>query len=235
MIEYFNEDCMVGMARYPDKHFDLAIVDPPYGIGNFNMKNGGGGKTKRNREQCGDYLDVTWNDHIPAREYFEQLIRVSRERIIWGANYFNCFENGGGALVWYKNMGHPNLSNCEIASLSFQKKVDFVHLNWASGFYRRMKEGEVIHPCQKPVALYKWLLTNYAKQGDLILDTHVGSASSLIACYDLGFDAVGFELDPDYYKASKQRLKDHMAQMRIEDMFNCISGEDDKPEQITLW
>ena len=218
MIEYYNEDCMIGMARYPDKHFELAIVDPPYGIGNFNMKNGGSATKKRNRVTDGDYLDVTWNDYIPEKEYFEELVRVSKNRIIWGANYYNCFDQCGGAVVWYKKIGHPNLSDCEIASVSFQKKVDFVHIDWQSGFYRTLKEGKVVHPCQKPVALYKWLLSNYAKPGDKILDTHVGSASSLIACHDMGFDAVGFELDPDYYKASKQRLEDFMAQPRLEEL-----------------
>jgi site-specific DNA-methyltransferase (adenine-specific) len=206
---------MEAMRGMPDKAFELAIVDPPYGIGNFNMKNGGGPKTKGNREQEGNYLDVTWNDYIPPPEYFEQLIRVSKERVIWGANYYNCFENGRGALVWYKKIGHPNLSDCEIASLSFQKKIDFVHIDWQSGFYRRMKEGEVIHPCQKPVALYEWLLRHYAKPGDRILDTHLGSGSSRIAAYNLGFDFTGYEIDKDYFDAQEARFAAHTAQCNM--------------------
>ena len=209
-----NCDCMEYMKTLPDKHFELAIVDPPYGIGNFNMKNGGG-TIKRNREQDGDYLDVTWNNFTPPPEYFEQLTRVSKERIIWGANYYNCFENGRGALVWYKKIGHPNLSDCEIASLSFQKKVDFVHINWQSGFYRRLKEGGVIHPCQKPIELYEWLLTHYSKQGDKILDTHLGSGSSRIACYNLNFEFVGCEIDKDYFDKQEERFNNHISQVRM--------------------
>jgi site-specific DNA-methyltransferase (adenine-specific) len=209
LIEYYNEDCMVGMARYADKQFSLAIVDPPYGIGNWIPQ---GGKSARI-----DYKDhfITWNDSIPPIEYFNDLNRVSEKQIIWGANYYNCFSQSGGAVVWDKGDGNPKFSRCEIASLSFQKRVDYVSINWQSGFFRASKES-IIHECQKPVALYNWLLRNYAKPGDKILDTHVGSASSLIACYDLGFDAVGFELDPDYYQASKRRLEDHMAQQRME-------------------
>lgn len=211
-------DCMEYMKEIPDNYFELAIVDPPYGIGNFNMKNGGSATKKRNREKDGDYLSVNWNDEIPTLDYFSELERVSKERIIWGANYYNCFEDCGGALVWYKKIGHPNLSDCEIASLSFQKKVDFVHIDWQSGFYRRIKEGEVIHPCQKPIKLYKWLLTNYAKEGDKILDTHVGSASSLIACHEIGFDYLGFEIDEEYYNAAVERLERVKAQQSIFDL-----------------
>ena len=224
MIEYHNEDCMIGMARYPDKHFDLAIVDPPYGIG---MDGGAVGYKGFN-----NFEKKNWDAQTPDPEYFNELFRVSKSQIIWGGNYFNlapsrCF------LVWDKGEGFygRTYAEAELAWTSFDANVKiFKRDPLAKGDYR----GK-IHPTQKPVALYKWLLTNYAKPGDLILDTHVGSASSLIACHDLGFSAVGFEIDEDYYKASKQRLKDHMAQMRIEDMSNHISGEDDKPEQITLW
>jgi site-specific DNA-methyltransferase (adenine-specific) len=212
---FYNMDCMDGMAQFPDKYFELAIVDPPYGIGNFNMKNGGSATKKRNRVTDGDYLDVNWNDDIPSKYYFEEIKRIAKRRIVWGANYYNCFEKCGGAVVWYKKIGHPNLSDCEIAALSFQKKVDFVYIDWQSGFYRTIKEGAVIHPCQKPVKLYEWLLSHYAKQGDKILDTHVGSASSLIACHNMGFEYWGFELDEDYYKAANERLNAVKAQMKL--------------------
>ena len=203
MIEYFNEDCMVGMARYSDKHFDLAIVDPPYGIGiNSSGRLGHyGGKGK------------TWDSCIPNEEYFKELQRVSKNQIIWGGNYFQlpptrCF------LIWDKQQPEGvSFASCEFAWTSYDLS--------AKTFYKRPQGqdgGNRIHPTQKPVALYKWLLTNYAKEGDLILDTHVGSASSLIACYDMGFDAVGFELDEDYYKASKQRLESHMRQISIFDL-----------------
>lgn len=214
MIEYFNEDCMVGMARYPDKHFDLAIVDPPYGVGNFTQSD--------RKNKYGDYV---WNEEIPTDKYFEELKRISKRRIIWGANYYNCFEGGHAAIVWNKENPHPSMSVCEIASYSEVKRVSY----FRSAYYGSVGTSGNIHPCQKPVALYKWLLTNYAKPGDKILDTHVGSASSLIACHDMGFDAVGFELDADYYTASKQRLERHMAQIQITDMAPVV-----KPEQITF-
>jgi site-specific DNA-methyltransferase (adenine-specific) len=227
MIEYFNEDCMIGMARYPDKWFDLAIVDPPYGIG---IK-GGFGRRKTDLIRTKYDKDVDW-DIPPKEDYFLELFRVSANQVIWGGNYFTEYLSPTGAwIIWDKKYGTDQLtfSMAEMAWSSFDTPLKI--------FYKTNNESfsKKIHPTEKPVALYKWLLTNYAKPGDLILDTHVGSASSLIACHDLGFDAVGFELDEDYYKASKQRLKDHMAQMRIEDMSNHISGEDDKPEQITLW
>jgi len=216
MIEYFNEDCLIGMARYPDKHFDLAIVDPPYGIGISNNP----------VRQA--HAKKQWDKSIPPNEYFKELVRVSKHQVIWGGNYFDLPPTQN-YIIWDKVQPHDfSLAMCELAWCSIQKPIKMFT-------YSVLRERNKIHPTQKPVALYKWLLTNYAKQGDLILDTHVGSASSLIACYDMGFDAVGFELDENYYKASKERLKDHMAQMRIEDMSNHISGEDDKPEQMTMW
>jgi site-specific DNA-methyltransferase (adenine-specific) len=229
VIEYFNEDCMVGMARYPDKYFDLAIVDPPYGIGIDGQKLSISKNPKHDRKE---HIQKDWDSHIPNRDYFKELFRVSENQIIWGGNYFvKHLEKGTkGWIVWDKGQHGLTMSDAELAYSSFQKPTRVKVINRVE-----LRKDGTIHPTQKPVALYKWLLTNYAKEGDLILDTHVGSASSLIACHDLGFSAVGFEIDEDYYKASKQRLKDHMAQMRIEDMSNHISGEDDKPEQITLW
>lgn len=203
--ETYNSDCLPAMREMRDNQFDLAIVDPPYGIGDFNMKTGSG---KTNHRKYND--DISWNDAPPSAEYFTELKRVSKHRIIWGANYYNCFETG--ALVWWKNIGHPNMSQCEIASLSFQKKVDFVQINWTSGFYRQVAEDATIHPCQKPIALYKWLLKNYAKEGDTILDTHLGSGSSRIAAYDLGFDFVGYELDESYFDEQEKRFQRHIAQ-----------------------
>ncbi len=234
MIEYFNEDCLIGMARYPDKHFDLAIVDPPYGIGMDKTHF----ETKSSKSKASEYGEKKWDAIAPNENYFNELIRISKNQVIWGANHFiskipfdsSCW------VVWDKDNGGSLHADCELAYTSFETSVRRFKYTWHGMRQENMKNKEHrIHPTQKPVALYKWLLTNYAKPGDKILDTHVGSASSLIACYDLGFDAVGFELDEEYYKASKQRLKDHMAQMRIEDMSNHISGEDDKPEQITLW
>lgn len=202
MITYTNEDCMVGMTRYPDKHFNLAIVDPPFGIGNFVQTTG---RIRGN--------EVKWNNETPPADYFRELKRVSKNQIIWGANYYNCFEPGKGAIVWYKHVPDEcHMSACVIASCTMQKRITAIDYPWSN-----INRGEVmIHPCQMPVSVYRQLLANYAKPGDLILDTHVGSASSLIACHDMGFDAVGFELDADYYRMSKQRLDDFMRQPRID-------------------
>jgi site-specific DNA-methyltransferase (adenine-specific) len=198
---------MQGMAKYPDKYFDLAIVDPPYGIGKFNMETH---VTKNVKKWKYD-----WNDYIPDKNYFIELERVSKERIIWGANYYNCFNEKGGAIVWYKDVKHPNMSKCEIASYSRLKKVDFYRYDWSStDKYNELKNTD-IHPCQKPLALYKWLLTNYAKQGDKILDTHLGSGSSRIAAYDMGFDFVGFELDKDYFYAQQKRFNHFKMQGKL--------------------
>jgi site-specific DNA-methyltransferase (adenine-specific) len=194
----YNADCMIGMAEMPDNYVDLCIVDPPYGIGNFSPNSGSKGTAVRGKE-----WDIKWNDSIPEHQYFNELNRVSIKRIVWGANYYNTFETGNGAIVWHKGKINPQFSQCEIASVSGQKKVDYYFQNWQGGGNWK---GQNIHPCQKPVDLYKWLLHNYAKEGDLILDTHVGSGSSIIACIDKGFDYIGYEIDADYYKAMQDRI-----------------------------
>lgn len=218
MIEYYNEDCMIGMARYPDKHFDLAIVDPPYGIGESGKTN----KTRSKLAVAKNYKSFHGDDlKSPDVEYFQELMRVSKNQIIWGANHYiskipydsSCW------IVWDKQNGENDFADCELAWTSFKTAIRRFDFRWAGMLQEDMKNKEIrIHPTQKPVALYKWLLTNYAKPGDLILDTHVGSASSLIACYDMGFDAVGFELDEDYYNESKQRLERFMSQVTLFDI-----------------
>lgn len=198
MIEYYNEDCMVGMKRYKDKHFSLAICDPPYRDENQPTKDMRANNMKKDFGKK------------PTVEYFAELSRVSKNQIIWGANNFQLPPFKGFA-VWRKlSIGETfTMSMCEIAALS-------EGLATTSKYFEMVpQDPDRIHPTQKPVKLYKWLLHNYAKQGDLILDTHVGSASSLIACYDMGFDAVGFELDKDYYEASKKRLNEFMSQGRL--------------------
>jgi len=228
MIEYFNEDCMVGMARYPDKHFDLAIVDPPYGIGADVKNSDDTKKSKKSATQSKFYGEQKWDSAVPDDLYFAELLRISKHQIIWGINYYRC-DFIGGRIYWNKCVTMPTYSDGELAYCSKSKNIKSVTIPWHGMIQADMKNKENrIHPTQKPVALYKWLLKNYAKSGDKILDTHVGSASSLIACYDMGFDAVGFELDADYYKASKQRLEDFMAQIKIEDMFSGI------PEQLQI-
>jgi len=216
-LDLRNMDCMDLMAEFPDKYFELAIVDPPYGIGKFTvdyryMKSEG--KTKNKRLFSDDY---NWNDSIPEPKYFEELKRVSQKRIIWGANYYNCFEDGRGAIVWYKAIGGgpAKFSQCEIASISSQQFVDYVHIDWQSGFYRKITEGNQIHPCQKPVKLYRWLLENYAQPGDKILDTHGGSMSIAIACHYMGFDLTLSELDKNYYDAGIKRIKEETRQIAM--------------------
>ena len=162
-------------------------------------------------------MSTHWDCNIPGEDYYKELVRVSKDQIIWGINYYD-FKAPPGRIVWDKENDSSTFSNCEIASNSLITSVKIYRYMWNGMLQKDMKNKEArIHPTQKPVALYKWLLTNYAKPGDKILDTHVGSASSLIACYDLDFDAVGFELDEDYYRESKQRLERFMSQLRLTD------------------
>lgn len=207
-VELLNCDCMEYMKGCEDNAFNLAIVDPPYGIGDtFIDASTGAKKMKLDRI----HKKMDWDEHIPDESYFSELKRVSKKQIIWGANYFNCFD--GGTLVWYKNRGGNTLSQCEIASVSGQKKVDYYALQVLTGF---VNPNEMrIHPTQKPVQLYKWLLTKYAKEGDRILDTHLGSGSSAIAAHYGGFDFVGMEIDKDYYDAACKRFEAETAQLDI--------------------
>ena len=203
MNQLYLMDCMEGMKQFPDKYFELAIVDPPYGIGAGKEKPHNGWK---------DYGIKHWDNQSPDKAYFEELFRVSQNQIIWGANHFiskisrdfSCF------IIWDKGQRNFSLADGEMAWTSFKKAARFFNYSRA----RALQEGK-IHPTQKPVALYKWLLKNYAKQGDKILDTHVGSASSLIACYDMGFDYIGFEIDEDYYNMAQKRIEEHKAQLRM--------------------
>ncbi len=196
-------DCMEGMAQMPDKYFELAIVDPPYGIGAAKMTMGSG------RHSFVKGKD--WDNGIPKADYFEQLFRVSINQIIWGGNYFTeHLPPSKNWIVWDKQNPNRSFAEGELAWVREGKLLRiFQH------YSAQVEEGGKIHPTQKPVALYKWLLANYAKPGDKILDTHVGSASSLIACYDMGFDYMGFEIDPDYHAAATKRLAEHMAQIRL--------------------
>lgn len=215
MINIHNKDCLEAMRDMSDNQFDLAIVDPPYGIGKFTCESHTtkDGKRVKNKKKYKD--NYKWNEQIPSLNYFKELQRVSKRRIIWGSNYYPIVDGTGGSLVWYKGEMTKTISACEIASLSFQTKVDFIHINWQSGFYRVNKEGEQIHPCQKPIKLYEWLLMNYANKGDKILDTFLGSGSIAIACHNLGFDLEGYELDKDYYDNALKRIKEHQRQLRI--------------------
>ena len=207
MNELYNIDCMDGMKQFPDKYFELAIVDVPYGIGEDGSKNHSRGKLAKAK----DYKPFYGNDlKAPDADYFNELMRISQNQIIWGANHFiskipfdsSCW------IVWDKNNGDNDFADCELAWTSFKTAVRKFKYTWNGMLQENMKNKEQrIHPTQKPIALYKWLLTNYAKPGDKIIDTHVGSASSLIACHNYGFEYIGFEIDKDYYKAAKERLE----------------------------
>jgi site-specific DNA-methyltransferase (adenine-specific) len=197
---------MEGMAKYPDKYFDLAIVDPPYGIGFDN----------KIRESKNKY----WDNSIPNDNYFIELLRVSKNQIIWGANYFPFLWQNGckGFIFWNKDVNFETYSSGELAYTSFNKPARYFYYAWnglADGIKGRNKKEKTIHPTQKPIKLYKWLLTNYAKQGDKILDTHLGSGSSRIAAYDMGFDFVGYELDKDYFDAQEKRFNDFKQQLKL--------------------
>ena len=200
-----NIDCMEAMKRYPDKWFELAVVDPPYGLG--NRLSDGGGKLK-DTPMAALYRDSTQWDIAPNKEYFDELFRVSKNQIIWGGNYFlEHLKSSRGIICWDKKQAMPTLSSWEFLWSSFDKP--------AKTFYCSSTDLNRFHPTQKPISLYKWLLTNYAKQGDKILDTHLGSGSSRIAAYDLGFDFTGFELDKDYFEAQEKRFQNHIAQGQL--------------------
>lgn len=212
MTEAFNEDCMVGMARYPDKHFDLAIVDPPYGIGEDWKK-----RTRSDRPIKRRYDSNTYkNGQIPTAEYFEELFRVSKNQIIWGYNYF--VEHLGPTnylIVWDKKSSSNDVfkySKCEIAFTSFRVPCDIIRVEWHGSRMGKETGTEKIHPHQRPIELHRQLLSRYAGEGDKIIDTHLGSGSSRIAADQMGFDFTGFELDKDYFDASVKRFNQYKAQ-----------------------
>lgn len=210
----YNMDCMELLKATPDKFYDLAIVDPPYfqGVANANFYGAAVSKTGVTR-LCSK--SDKWDSNIPSVEYFKELIRVSKNQIIWGINYYE-FSNVTGRIVWDKKNDTSTFSNCEIASCSLIKHVKIFRYEWNGMLQGDMKNKEQrIHPTQKPVKLYEWLLNNYAKQGDKILDTHGGSGSHAIACNNLGFELTACELDKDYYEASIKRIQQATAQERL--------------------
>ena len=209
----YLEDCIEGMKRYADNHFDLAIVDPPYGI---NMDGGHIGGSVLAKTTA--YTKKDWDKEAPNEEYFKELFRVSKNQIVWGANHFisrmpydsSCW------LVWNKLNGDNNFADCELAWASFKTSVRKFDFRWAGMLQQNMKDKEIrIHPTQKPAALYEWILANYAKPNDLILDTHLGSGSSRIAAYKGGFDFVGFEIDQEYFNAQDKRFNDFKLQLKL--------------------
>jgi site-specific DNA-methyltransferase (adenine-specific) len=218
MIELLNEDNMQLMAKYPDKYFDLAIVDPPYGINHSEIagKQSGtqyGNAAAKKRE----YAAKDWDKSIPEENYYKELFRVSKNQIIWGANYMTPYlPPSMGWIFWDKDNGNNGFSDGELAFSSFEKGLRKVKITWNGMLQYDMKNKEDrIHPTQKPIKLYKWLLDKYAKQGDKILDTHLGSGSIAIACHDMGFDLVACEIDKDYYEAAVKRFNEQTKQQKL--------------------
>ncbi len=215
MIELKHIDCMEYLKTLEDNAFDLAIVDPPYGIGEDGKSNHSRGKLAKATK----YTPKNWDSSAPPKEYFIELKRVAKEVIIWGANHFieNIPKaNSSSWVVWDKQNGQNVFADCELAYTTHKKAVRKYNFKWAGMLQGDMKNKEIrIHPTQKPVKLYEWLLMNYAKEGDKILDTHLGSGSIAIACHNLGYDLVGCELDKEYYDAASKRLKQHQAQIRM--------------------
>lgn len=224
-------DCMEAMREFPDKFFDLAVVDPPYGI----HQHGGKNRTRGRMAKAKDYKPFAGMDkEPPPRRYFEELMRVSKNQVIWGANHFlsrlgardsHCW------LVWDKDNSDNNFADCELAWTSFESAVRKFSFRWQGMLQGNMaNKEERIHPTQKPVALYAWILGKYAKPGEKILDTHLGSGSSRIAAYDLGLDFWGYELDREYFDLQEARFAQYAAQRTLFDRWD----DENCGEQLSL-
>ncbi len=208
MLTITNEDNMELMARYPDNYFDLAIVDPPYGINRSGQTET---FTKNPKHKRKHFEDKGWDNQTPKKQYFNELFRVSKNQIIWGGNYFTEYlPSSMGWIFWDKGQD-LSMSDGELAFTSFQVAMRRKIINRG----QLMIEGGTQHPTQKPIKLYKWLLDKYAKQGDKILDTHLGSGSIAIACHDYGFDLTACELDKEYFDKAMQRITNHTNQLNL--------------------
>lgn len=222
--KFYNIDCIEGMKLIPDKFFDLSIVDPPYFAGPNSRKYYGRTINKLNIKRKNYPVIKDWE--MPNERYFKELERVSKNQIVWGVNHFEYYL-GPGRIIWDKVNGESTFSDCEIAYCSIHNKTRLFRYMWNGMMQgKSISEGHIqqgdksknetrIHPTQKPVNLYKWLLMEYASEGDKILDTHVGSASSLIACYEMGYKFLGFEIDKTIYKLASERLSAIMSQLTM--------------------
>lgn len=207
MIELLNMDCMAYLKGLPDKAFDLAVVDPPYGIGRSGQTET---FTKNPKHKRKHFAEKGWDTETPASEYWNELFRVSKNQIVWGANYFTEYLPASMGWIFWDKGQDLSMSDGELAYSSFNRALRRIVINRG-----HLAADGTIHPTQKPIKLYEWILKNYAKQGDRILDTHLGSGSSAIAAHNMGFDFVGMELDADYYQAAQSRFNEHVKQIRM--------------------
>ena len=212
-INFFNCDNIEFMKTKPDNYYDLAIVDPPYGIDADVKNNTDKKQSKKSASKSKKYGDQSWDSCIPTEEYFAELKRVSKKQIIWGANFFNL---QGGMLYWHKNVTMPTYSTGELAYLSWLNKIDFVEITWHGMLQYDMKNKEDrIHPTQKPIMLYRWLLDKYAEKGNKIIDTHGGSFTNAIACDMEGFDLDIIEIDGTYFDNGVQAFDKYKQQLKL--------------------
>ena len=208
----YNEDCVEGLKRFSDNYFDLAIVDPPYGIGagSVNFQSG----TRKKPSKFHKVND--WDNSIPTAEYWAELFRVSKNQIVWGGNYMTEFLPPSRCWIfWDKGTGDNSYADGELAWCSFDKVVKKYSRFWSGGNAKERGDIDRVHPTQKPISLYEWILKEFAVEGNLILDTHLGSGSSRIACQKNGYSFTGFELDKDYYEAQEKRFNDWNSQLRM--------------------
>ena len=211
--EVYLEDCVKALKRFNDKHFDLAIVDPPYGIDIAEkLANGWVSKAGGTKFEAKD-----WDKYTPTQEYWDELFRVSKNQIVWGGNYFmsKIQRDSPCWIFWDKNNGDSLFADGEMAWTSFDSPVRLAKIHWCGSAVKHETGQNKIHPTQKPIKLYDWILMKYAKPNDLILDTHLGSGSSRIAAYKGGFNFVGFEIDTEYYEKQNKRFNDFKSQLRM--------------------
>jgi site-specific DNA-methyltransferase (adenine-specific) len=214
--ETHNMDCIEYMRSFPDNHFELAIVDPPYGINEKGSRNLTGDRPNAKwRNPNSQHYKAFDDSKIPSSEYFKELFRISKMQVIWGGIYFTeHLYTSTGWLIWNKKVNEKeHLSMCEMAWTSFNRRVLMYEYLWAG--FRKKHQIERIHPTQKPVDLYKWVIEKCAKPGDKIFDSHLGSGSSRIAAYDMGFDFYATELDADYFRDQEKRFKEFKSQLKM--------------------
>jgi len=209
-VSLYRIDCMEFMKDIPDNFYDLAIVDPPYGINADKKNSDSNKKSKKSASESKFYGNQNWDSNVPGIGYFQELIRISKNQIIWGVNYYPYNLFSGGRLYWHKNVSMPTYSDGELAFCSLINKITYFECTWHGMIQQNMKEKEKrIHPTQKPVQLYKWLLDNYARKGQKIIDTHGGSCSIGCACMDMGFDIDIMEIDKEYFDNAVKRLENN--------------------------